>query len=252
MDTGLALGLFALALSVGIYGSIIGAGGGFIMVAALVLVFDLSGPEAVGTSVLTIMFVQLSGAINYNRAGMVNKGVAKWFVAGSLPVAFLSAALLANRIPARTFDLIIGSLLLGLAVLVVATKPTATDEAAPVPPQVRKLVGAGSVIGVLSGAFGVGAGLVTVPVIRSLQRMSTHRAAATTTAIGAVAGAGSSLGHIFARNPKWSFLPFVIAGAIAGGRIGSGSAGKLSQTAVSALLAIGLVAAGLPLLIRAF
>lgn len=252
MDAGLALGLFTLALSVGIYGSIIGAGGGFVMVAALVLLFDLSGAEAVGTSVLTIMFVQLSGAINYNRAGMVDRQVAKWFIAGALPTAFASAALLASRIPERAFDLIIGSMLIGLAVFVVATKPNGGTDTTPLPPRVPQLLGIGSMAGVLTGAFGVGAGLVTVPTIRSLQRLSTHRAAATTTAIGAASGMASSLGHIIARNPKWSYLPFVIVGAVAGGRIGSSTAGRLSQNLVSALLAIGLIAAGTPLMIRGF
>lgn len=250
MDAGLALGLFALALSVGIYGSIIGAGGGFIMVAALVLLFDLSGAEAVGTSVLTILFVQLSGAINYNRAGMVDRPVAKWFIVGSVPTAFVSAAVVANRIPERAFDLIIGALLLGLAIFVIVSKPREGDESAPLAPRIPHLVSTGTVVGALGGSFGVGAGLMTVPAIRSLQQVTTHRAAATTTAIGAASGAASGLGHILAGNPKWSYVPFVIAGAIAGGRIGSSSAGRLSQTSVSMLLAIGLIAAGAPLLLR--
>ena len=38
-----------LAGVVGIYGSVIGAGGGFVLIPGLVLLFDLEGVEAVGT-----------------------------------------------------------------------------------------------------------------------------------------------------------------------------------------------------------
>ena len=251
MDVGLALGLFMLALGVGIYGTIIGAGGGFVMVAGLVLIFDLSGAEAVGTSVITTLFSQLTGAVTYDRAGIVDRPTVQWFATGSIPVAFLSAALLTKQIPERLFDLLIGALLLALAIFVVVRPGPEETTGAPLDPRKPELVGLGSMVGVLSGAFGVGAGLVTVPAVRALQKLSTHRAAATTTAIGAASGVAAAIGHVLARNPRWSFAPFVIAGAVIGGRIGSNSAGKLSQRTVGLLLAGGLFAAGAPLLIRA-
>ena len=122
MTIELAAGLFVLALVVGVYGSITGAGGGFLMVAGLVLVFDLSGAEAVGTSVITTVVIQLVAAGTYARDDLIDRPTAQWFVLGSIPVAFLSAAILANRIPERTFNLIIGVLLVGLAVFVLARR----------------------------------------------------------------------------------------------------------------------------------
>lgn len=244
------MGLFLLALLVGTYGSIIGAGGGFAMVAGLVLFFDLAGAEAVATSSITILFVQSAGAITYDRKGLVDRPTATWFVLGSVPVAFVSAALLANRIPERTFDLLIGSLLVALAIFVVAVRVPETEGVGAAQPRRRELTVAGSFTGVLTGAFGVGAGLVTVPVISWLRRLRPHRASATTSAIGAVAGLAASIGHVVAGNPRWSYLPFVIAGAIIGGRVGANSAQRLSPGTVQLLLAIGLVAAGLPVLVR--
>lgn len=248
MTIELALGLFILALVVGIYGSVTGAGGGFLMVAGLVLLFDLSGAEAVGTSVITTVFIQLSAGINYARAGAVDRPTATWFVLGSVPVAFISAAVLASRIPERAFNLIIGALLLALAAFVVFRPSPESNRTTPHPPHKPQLVGLGSAMGVLSGAFGVGAGLVTMPAIRWLQKLSTHGAAATTTAIGAASGVAASIGHAIADNPRWSFAPFVIAGAIAGGYAGSHSAHRLAPKTISFLLAGGLLATGVPLL----
>lgn len=251
MDLWTALGLLTLALTVGIYGSVIGAGGGFLMVAALTLLFGFDGATAVGTSVVTTLFIQATGAYTYDRKGLVDRATASWFVLGSVPVAFASAAWLASRIPQRTFDVIVGVLLLTLAAFVVFVRTPSTAEGEILEPRRRPLTASGAAIGVLSGGLGVGAGLVTVPLLGSLQRLSAHRAAATTTATGAVAGLAASVGHLVASNVDLSAISFLIAGAIVGGRLGASNAKRLSAKTVVVLLAAGLVCAGLPLLVRA-
>lgn len=249
MNVQIAIGLFVLALTVGIYGSIIGAGGGFLVVAALVLFFDLSGATAVGTSVVTTFAIQVTGAYTYTRKGAVDRKVARWFVVGSMPVALLSAIFVADRVPEDTFELVIGVLLLALAVFVVLVRRADLPPGAIIEPNRAALIGWGSVIGVLSGALGVGSGLITVPLLGWLQRLPAHRAAATTTLIGAMSGFAASLGHTLVGNPRWSYLPFLLVGAVLGGRIGASSAGRLSERTVLRLLASGLVVAGLPLVI---
>ncbi len=250
MELWSALGLLALALGVGIYGSVIGAGGGFLMVAGLSLIFGLDGAVAVGTSIVTTLFIQASGALTYTRQSMVDWASARWFVLGSVPVAFASGAWLADRIPQRSFDLIVGVLLVALAIFVLVVRSPIDDAGAVLGPRRRALVGSGAAIGVLSGGLGVGAGLVTVPLLGRLQRLSAHRSAATTTATGAIAGLAASIGHGIVGNPRWSFLPMLILGAIVGGRLGATKARDLSPRVVLALLAVGLIAAGLPLLVR--
>lgn len=251
MDFSTALGLFLLALAVGTYGSIIGAGGGFLMVAGLVLIFDLTGATAVGTSIVTTLAIQVTGAYTYNRKGLVDRPVALWFVLGSMPVALLSAVFIADRIPQDSFELLIGIIMMLLAVFVLFTPKPDASPGASLLPRRAALTGSGSAIGVLSGALGVGAGLVTVPLLGSLQRLPAHRAAATTTFIGSMSGFAAAVGHTVVGNPRWGYLPFLLTGAVVGGRLGSTNAGRLSERTVLALLAAGLVGAGLPLLIRA-
>lgn len=252
MDVATALGLFVLALTVGIYGSVIGAGGGFLMVAGLVLVFDLRGAPAVGTSVVTTLAIQITGAYTYTRKGLVDRPSALWFAFGSVPVALLSAVFLADQIPVDTFEAIIGVLLLVLAVFVMVVRRPDTAADVTNAPRRIPLVASGSAMGVLSGAFGVGSGLVTVPLLGWLQRLPAHRAAATTTLIGSLSGTAAAIGHTAVGNPRWSYLPFLLTGAVLGGRIGSSGAGRLSSFMMLVLLATGLVGAGVPLVIRAF
>jgi uncharacterized membrane protein YfcA len=249
MDATTAVGLFFLAFTVGTYGSIIGAGGGFLMVSGLVLIFDLGGVNAVGTSVLTTLVIQATGAYTYTKKGLVDRPSSMWFALGSVPVALLSAVFLADQIPEETFELIIGVMLLVLAAFVVFMPPVDAPDGTIIEPHRGALAASGGAIGILSGAFGVGAGLVTVPLLRSLQRLPAHRAAATTTLIGTLSGAAAATGHTLAGNPRWNHLPFLLVGAVAGGRLGASSAGRLSARTILLLLAGGLVGAGVPLII---
>ncbi|MFT6290302.1 MAG: putative membrane protein YfcA [Ilumatobacter sp.] len=249
MDPTTAVGLFLLAFAVGTYGSIIGAGGGFLMVSGLVLIFDLGGATAVGTSVLTTLVIQTTGAYTYTKKGLVDRPSSMWFALGSVPVALLSAIFLADQIPEKAFELIIGVMLLVLAVFVVFLPSVDAPDGTTIGPHRRALTASGGAIGILSGAFGVGAGLVTVPLLRSLQRLSAHRAAATTTLIGSLSGGAAAIGHTIAGNPRWNHLPFLLTGAVLGGRLGSLNAGRLSARTVLLLLAGGLVGAGIPLII---
>lgn len=251
MDFATAAGLFFLAFTVGTYGSIIGAGGGFLMVAGLVLLFDLSGATAVGTSILTTLAIQVTGAYTYNRKGLVERPTALWFVLGSMPIALLSAVFVADRIPQESFKVLIGVILLLLAAFVLLTPRPDPEPGNARAPRRAALASSGSAIGVMSGALGVGAGLVTVPLLGHLQRLPAHRAAATTTLIGSMSGFAAAVGHTVVGNPRWSYLPFLLSGAVIGGRLGSSSAGRLSERTVLGLLAAGLVGAGLPLLVTA-
>ncbi len=246
----------ALSGAVGVYGTIIGAGGGFLVVPALLVIFDLPPTQAVGTTVATMLIIHIAGAWAYDRDGLVNRPVAGWYVVVSMPVALLCSWLLIGRLPRDFLVTAIGVIMLALAVFVLGRpfllriigvgRQTQTEE---LPPRPALLASGGSVAGFLVGTFGVGPGLLTVPFIAEVQRMSAHRAAATTAAAGIGYGSAATVGHTLADNIKWLFLPPLVVGAVVGSLVGAKMAGRLSERVVMGLLAAGLVGAGLPLLI---
>ena len=250
MDPGTAIGLVAVGVGIGAYGTVIGAGGGFLLIPALVLVFDLRGAHAVGTGAVALTVIGLTGALSYSRSGLVAWPVARWFALGSVPTALLSAWLLARRIDAQAFVGILGALLLVLAVVVVATRahPDGTDES---PPVGLRLVGSGALVGLTSGTFAVGGGLVTVPLLERLQHMRPHRATATTSATAMASSLAGSVGHTAAGNVQWAEAGVLMVAAMAGSATGARLAGRLPPATVRTLVAVGLVGAGVPLLIDA-
>lgn len=252
MELTSALGLLALALFVGTYGTIIGAGGGFVLIPALVLIFDLEGARAVGTGAVALAVIGLTGARAYDRGGKVARPVAAWFSLGSVPVAFGASSLLAKRIDGQVFITVLGLLLISLAVIVVAVPPLeeAPDRAA-APVRRGALVTGGTLVGAMSGTFSVGGGLLTVPFISRLQRLGPHRAAATTSATAMASSLAGATGHFVAGNVVWPKALVLVVGAFIGSNVGARIAGTLAPRTMLVLLASGLVAAGVPLLLRA-
>ncbi len=250
MDAGTAIGLVAVGMSIGAYGTVIGAGGGFLMIPALVLLFDLEGATAVGTGAVALMVIGLTGAVSYSRSGLVAWPVAGRFALGAVPTALLAAWLLANRIDAEAFVGILGVLLLLLAVAVLATRTRPADVVER-PAASRRLVLSGALIGLTSGTFAVGGGLVTVPLLERLQRMRTHRATATTSATAMASSFAGSTGHTIAGNVRWAEAGVLMVAAMTGSVAGARLAGRLAPATVRALVATGLIGAGVPLLLDA-
>ncbi|MBT5138014.1 MAG: sulfite exporter TauE/SafE family protein [Acidimicrobiaceae bacterium] len=249
MDAATTVGLISFALVVSTYGTVIGAGGGFILIPGLVLLFDMNGVQAVGTGTVTLVAIGFTGAINYDRARLVHRGAAGWFAAGSVPTALLCAWFVADRIDAELFTSALGFVLIALAIFVMlAPHTTADDQEIPKPRRCRLMTG-GVGVGALSGTFAVGGGLLTVPQLTSVQKLRPHRAAATTSATATMASFAGATGHTIAGNVIWSHAALLVTGAIVGSTLGARLAGRLPARAVLIGLATGLIVAGASLLL---
>ena len=88
MDVATALGLFALAAMVGTYGTVIGAGGGFVLIPGMVLLFGFEGVEAVGTGAVALAVIGATGAAAYDKQGLVARPVAGWFALGAVVLSW--------------------------------------------------------------------------------------------------------------------------------------------------------------------
>lgn len=260
MDAPTAIGLLALSGAVGVYGTIIGAGGGFLVVPALLILFDLPPTQAVGTTVATLLIIHLAGAWAYDRDGLVNRPVAAWYAVVSMPVALLCGWLLIGRLDRDLLVALIGMIMVGLAVFVLGRplvvralrrsgSAGGADSSGELDPRPAWLVPGSAVAGFMTGTFAVGPGLLTVPFLAEVQNLSAHRAAATTAAAAIGYSFAATVGHTLAGNVKWLFLPPLVVGATVGSLAGARLAGKLSEQMVMGLLAAGLVGAGLPLLL---
>jgi uncharacterized membrane protein YfcA len=174
----LAVGTFA-----GVLAGFLGIGGGTVMVPAMVAL-GLSGVQAVGTSTLAILIISLGGSLQNWRMGFLNLNNVLLLGLPSVVTAFVGTAL-ASYIPEYLLlgifglFLLVNIYLIGIKKRVVAqvalqgshasdapdsTKPPAepaTTSQPMSPVMARTLIG--GTAGFLAGLFGVGGGVVMVP-----------------------------------------------------------------------------------------
>lgn len=212
--------LIGIGLFVGFIGTLIGAGGGFILVPILLLIFPDLRPEVVTSISLAIVFLNASsGSIAYAKMKRIDYKTAIIFSLATIPGAILGAYL-TSFIPKRAFDLLLGSLLVLIAVFLM-TKPS-FKKSGNNPKRRRDLVfrsiddnkGAhyeysynkwagimiSFVVGYLSSLLGIGGGIIHVPALTSLLNFPIHVATATSHLILAIMALAGTIVHIIQGN----------------------------------------------------
>lgn len=270
-----ALALIAFGIVVGAYGTMVGAGGGFLIVPTLLLAYHLPPAQAAGTSLLVVFLNAASGTISYARQGRIDYQSGIWMAIATLPGA-VAGAFLAGYFSGRTFDLAFGILLIGVAALLI-WRPVVKEQ--PAPPagdgaarrwweierrltdksgqvfiyryNLRSALALSFGVGFLSSILGIGGGIIHVPALIHLLGFAPHIATATShfiLAISAFTGAGT---HWYLGNILFGPAALMGIGVIGGAQIGARISRRMKGTMVVRLLSLALVVVAVRLLVRA-
>ncbi|MBE9138062.1 sulfite exporter TauE/SafE family protein [Nodosilinea sp. LEGE 07088] len=203
--------ILALAgLSAGVLAGFLGIGGGTVMVPVMVAV-GLSGVQAVGTSTLAIAIIALVGSLQNWRMGFLKVGPVAMLGLPALVTAYLGKEV-ATALPEYALLGIFGLFLLFNIYLIGIKKQvvrqaqraeTDGDSARPVPTKVSPTVarlGIGGLAGFLAGLFGVGGGVVMVPLQILLLQEPIKSAVQTSLGAIVITGLWACLWHAQAGN----------------------------------------------------
>ena len=162
--------LVIIGLVAGTFSALFGVGGGIVTVPLLVALAAMPTRLATGTSLAAIVVTALAGTILYGFEDELHVGLA--FLVG-LPavVGVVAGTAVQQRLPLRALSLGFAALLTGLGLWLllgdggeaVAGGSVDIDALA-----VTAAIGAGLVAGLLAGLFGVGGGILFVPVLVAL------------------------------------------------------------------------------------
>src|SRR3954451_24825040 len=95
--------LIPLGFVVGAFGTLIGAGGGFILVPVLLLLYPTAKPSVItGISLAVVFFNAASGSVAYWRARRIDVRTALIFATATIPGAILGA-LVVEYVPRGLF-----------------------------------------------------------------------------------------------------------------------------------------------------
>jgi uncharacterized membrane protein YfcA len=263
-------------LGVGIYGTMVGAGGGFLIVPMLLLFWHVKPAQAAGTSLSVVFLNAAAGSWSYAKQKRIDYRSGFYLAAATLPGS-IAGAFMAKWFSGRAFEIVFGVFLLLIAAFLI-WKPTrgATKQVLrPSGPQDdtkwwimhRTLVDAtgetfeweynlitGLVlsffVGFLSSILGIGGGIIHVPALIHLLAFSSHLAAATShfiLAISSLVGAGT---HVALGDVLFGPAALMGIGVITGAQLGAKLAKKAKGATTVRLLSIALIAVAVRLLMK--
>lgn len=264
-----AILLGLLGFGVGVFGTLVGAGGGFILTPVLLLVYPQSSPALLTAISLVVVFFNAgSGSLAYARQRRIDYRSGAVFALCTLPGSVLGV-LVADKVKRPGFDVIMGLALTALAWWLVRGRrqPHADHSGHGVPRTLvdrdgkhyryRANVRLGAmfsvVVGFVSSFLGIGGGVVHVPLLVTVLGFPTHIATATSHFVLAWMALVATITHVAAGTFHGGVglrrAAALSVGVVFGAQLGAHFSQRLSGTVIQRLLAVGLLVLGLRLVL---
>lgn len=269
--------VIALALAgfgIGTLGTLIGAGGGFIMVPMLLLVYPALPPAIVtATSMAVVALNAISGSVAYARNRRIDYKAGMLFAVFTIPGSILGV-LTVTHVPLSSFHFMSGVLLLVLGgyLFVKHTRKKAAAEVYLPDPRypITTLTDSKGhtytysynrtwgilisiVVGFLSPVLGIGGGIIHVPAMTGLLRFPMHVATATSHFILSVMASVTVVTHLLSGSYNAPGVQMMILGlaigVIPGAQMGAYLSQRLHSRLILQLLAVSLALVGLRMLL---
>ena len=242
----MTLTILLLGLGVGVLVGLLGIGGGVLLVPAMVYLLGMDQHLAEGTSLFILLPPIGLGALReYWKEGQVDLRAGVLCAIGML-IGALAGSLLALPISSRTLEGLFGAFLM-LASMALWVKAAQEEEAVGAKRDSQRKEGMGrdlgifavaSLCGVASGIFGIGGGVLLVPLLALLFSFSQHRAQGTSlVALVAPTGILALLAYSRQGYVSWRTGVLLIPGIFLGGIAGSRLARKLEPRQMRQLFA---------------
>lgn len=250
--------LAPLGLAVGAFGTLIGAGGGAVLVPVLLVLLPGEEPSTVtAISLAVVFFNAYSGTVAYMRMGRVDYRLGTLFTLAGLPGAVIGV-LLVHQMPRNVFDPLFGVLLLTLGGILLANPIGSVPgkEYGSSASGRRTLLGSigSAYIAVLSSLMGIGGGIIHVPFLIRILQIPPHTATATSHFVLTFVALTATMTHMAMGefNQGLSQTMYLAVGVMMGAPVGAALSVRIHGSLIVRLLAMALCLVGLRLLARLF
>jgi len=243
------LWLLPLGFIAGIIGSMIGLGGGFVVVPVLTFL-GFSPTLAASNSLFAAFSNAAASTASYAKQKRIVYSIGLKLALLSIPGTILGAYI-SDEISSTLFKLLFGIVLIGSSVYIYARRKMESKEYN-LSKQIMVLaIGASFFAGIISSLFGIGGGTVFVPLMVIAIGLSMKLAAPTSQFILLFAAASGMIMHSILGHPDYYQAALLSAGAFAGGILGSRLSLRVEEGRLRILVTIVLIIAAIKLFIDA-
>ena len=267
-----AIMLLILGFSVGTFGAMVGIGGGILLVPALLVLFPDAEPAVITSMSLTAVILNaLSATTGYRRRRWQDTRTGFVIVAAAVPAA-IGGAFLTRAVDRGDFELVFGiALVLGAVYLAKRGRNLpAVSEPSPIGKprhivdskgntydyRVREPVAASMALGsgLIAAFFGIGGGVINVPIMMLVLRMPAKMSVATSQLplmFSSMAAVSVHLAITFGEWMPWIFGLVIGAGTLSGAQIGVRLAGRASGRGVLLIISAIIFISGVRQILNA-
>lgn len=265
------LWLVPVGLLIGTFGTLIGAGGGFLLTPLLLLVYPEESPEIITSISLAVVFVNaFSGSVAYAGMHRIDYRSGVLFALATIPGAIVGA-LTTSVIPRRTFDLLFGICMILAALFLLVRHNQAARRPLPQPHHVRRTlidekgtqytfsynpvlgVVLSVAVGYFSSFLGIGGGIIHVPAMAHVLHFPVHIATATSHFTLAVMALAGTLVHIATGAFHHGIRRTIVLalGVLIGAQVGARLSHTIHGSWILRSLAVALGVVGVRILLHA-
>jgi uncharacterized membrane protein YfcA len=263
--------MIPLGFVIGVCGTLIGAGGGFLLAPILLLLFPSENATIITSiSMAVVFFNALSGSIAYGRMGRIDFKSGIIFAAATIPGAIIGS-ITTNFIPRGVFDILLGALMIVASVIIFLTAP-GRPEKEPTQSLNRfsvRLVqrdgtihqysynvflggGFSVIVGFISSLLGIGGGILHVPFLSRVLKFPVHVATATSHFVLVIMALTATIVNIASGAFYHGFwrMVFLSVGVFAGAQLGAVLSKRIRGMWIIRGLALALVVVGIRLVLQ--
>lgn len=236
-----------LGFVAGVIGSMIGLGGGFVMVP--VLTFAGFQPTLAASDSLFAAFSNaVASSVSYAKQKRIVYRMGLKLALLSIPGTVLGA-LISDEISTSLFKLLFAIVIIGSGIYIYARRNMESKEYNISKQLMILVVGASFFAGVISSLFGIGGGTVFVPLMIIAIGLSMKLAAPTSQFILMFAAASGMIVHAILGHPDYFEAVLLSAGAFVGGLVGSRLSTRVSEKKLRIFVTIILAVTSVKLFI---
>jgi hypothetical protein len=235
---------FVIGFVAGIFGGLVGLGGGVIMIPLMVGVLKLDQHKAHGTSLVALVFTGIAGTAAYALKGNIDI-YASLLMAASAIVTARMGAHFAHSLPEWKLKRSFGGFLVCVSVLLLS-KPYLPHVQGMETGwmKVAVLLSTGVFTGFLSGMMGVGGGTIMVPAMVLLTGFTQYVAQGSSLLAMVPAGSVGAYTHWKLGNVRTNLLAGLIPGILIGTYLGGTTAQFLPEATLRIIFAAVLIWTG--------
>ena len=264
---GFDLLVFAISVVAGVFGSLLGLGGGIIVIPALTLLFKIDIRYAIGASIVSVIATSSGAAAAYVRERMTNLRVAMILEIATVSGA-LTGAFLAGILSVRWLYIVFGLILAYSALMMFRKRRDAlqTAQASQGTPWANALrlhsnyhddatgqeiiyyvrntrlgLALMYIAGAVSGLLGIGSGALKVPAMDLAMRLPIKVSTATSNFMIGVTAAASATVYFLRGDINPMIAAPVATGVLVGAFLGSRLMGRLKSSTIRIVFVVVLL-----------